>query len=131
MGKDDVWEREPRLEEFASAGAVIGNAARGRPYTKYYIRNVWRGKQKFTEALRIACWKVLGESLRRDGPSRNRLVRLPPNVNFVDGSLILPDSVLCFCGQWFIPKTPNQKYHTKDCKKAAYKARREQVRGQR
>lgn len=44
-------------------------------------------------------------------------VKLIAVGNVHPGSLVLGDSRKCWCGIWFIGRTWNQKYHSKECRK--------------
>lgn len=118
------WDKDTHVSHFNSAGAEISRAAgRKKDYTGYYLRNIVRGKQPMTKRLEKACWYYLREEAETADEDSDD-VTVPPYVNYVGGSMVLADSVLCWCGIWFVPRSGNQKYHTTQCRRKAYRERR-------
>lgn len=90
---------------------------RSKPYSREYISNILAGRH-VGDKIRVAIWNLL---MIADGLQieqvKSQTVSVQAMGDVHPGSLILSGSVLCPCGIWFVPRVPNQKYHTPACKK--------------
>lgn len=107
------------VEKYRSAARRIASKTPRKHYSAYYLRNIMRGKQPMTESVYSHCRQYVHAKMTEApiDPSKDGQVNIADTVKFVPGSVVLMDSVLCPCGIWFIPKVPNQKYHTPACSK--------------
>jgi hypothetical protein len=108
---------------------AIGRAARGKPYTGGYVKNLLLGRQKFTSTFMRGVEEVNlslnGELQKLRSVNVGEVtVRVVDGLHVEKGSLILVDSKICICGISFVPSVYNQDYHSPDCKKLARRLRR-------
>jgi hypothetical protein len=88
-----------------------------KPYDRSYISNILAGRTG-SKAVRSAIMNLLAVA---DGARveqvKTHAVNVLTECNVHTGSLVLVDSRLCVCGMHFVPKSWNQKFHAKECRR--------------
>lgn len=94
-----------------------------------YLRNVLSHKINASRALVDAIMR-LGALVDGAPADLARAQRVTVNAlgNVKPGALILADSIPCICGVEFVPRTWNQRHHTRECGKLERKNRRKNER---
>jgi hypothetical protein len=95
---------------------------RTKPYSREYITNILAGRH-VGETVRVAILNLLAVA---DGAKieqvKSQTVSVQAMGEVHPGSLILSNSRQCVCGLWFVPRVPNQKYHTSSCRRKVIKS---------
>ena len=112
--------RTPRtMQEYAVVGQRMAwTLGREKPYTASYMRNLLLGLQPMTPRMAEgakALTKVLNSRLAENYVTVVR-VCLPAGVDVEENALVLSSAVRCPCGLHFVPRVPNQRYHSRLCK---------------
>lgn len=116
-----AWGYNPMRLSDAEKREIGANLARfmglETPYSRSYVSNILAGRTG-GQAVRAAIMNLLAIA---DGARVEQIkthqVSVLTEKNVHPGALVLVDSRLCKCGLHFVPKSWNQVWHSKECKK--------------
>lgn len=119
MGHDHQFIKPAALQDIAIRLSHM--AGKDKPWTWRYLRNILNQKLEPSARLVDAIQRMgaVEDGLAVDIASANRIYVMAAG-HIHPGSLILADSRICAnpeCSIWFVPRTPNQKYHAASCRR--------------
>ena len=115
------------------AGRLSEIAGRERPWTGKFLHSILREHNGFA-GYRSAPLELALRAMRHDIDGTGAQALMISNGVFTStpllpGTIIQGEPTRCSCGVWFIPRWgPQQKYHTKLCRRRAEYERRKEKR---
>lgn len=117
-----AWGYDPMALKDADKRQIGADLARfmgkDQPYSRSYVCNILAGRTG-GDAVRSAIMQLLAVA---DGARVEQVTTHPveclTECNVHAGALVLVDSRLCKCGMHFVPRSWNQVWHSRECKKS-------------
>jgi hypothetical protein len=97
-----------------------------KTWTWNYVHQTARQKLPLSSDLRIAIRRLFTLTTKRNRPDLEMVRVIAPIGQVITDSVLTGRTILCSrpdCGIQFVPCSPNQKYHSPECRKLARKQR--------